>query len=59
MHSGETHSAFITLSSEECATAGVKLNVTIVGTEYSKLNVNVEDISSRHAVSIVMSVLHR
>lgn len=44
MHSGETHSAFITLSSEECATAGVKLNVTIVGTEYSKLNVNVEDI---------------
>jgi hypothetical protein len=44
MHSGEAFSSFITLSSEECATAGVKLNVTIVGTEYSKLSVNVEDI---------------
>lgn len=55
MHSGETYSTFITLSSEECATAGVKLNVTIVGTEYSKLNVNVEDIfvKARHDFSHV------
>lgn len=44
MHSGETFTANVTLASEECAMAGVKLNMTITGIEYSKLNVDVEDI---------------
>jgi hypothetical protein len=44
MHSGNTFSAYLSLNPENGATAGSRLDVTVVGTEYSKLHVNASDI---------------
>lgn len=44
MHSGETFPAYLTLNAENGPSAGARMNVTVVGTEYSTLKVNVEDI---------------
>lgn len=47
MHSGQTFSAYLSLNPETGAEAGVKMNVTVVGTEYSKFTVDCEDIFVR------------
>ena len=44
MHSGQVFPAYITLNPTIGQSAGAKMNVKIVGTEYSKLTVNLEDI---------------
>lgn len=44
MHSGQTFPAYITLNPTTGQSAGARMNVKIVGTEYSKLTVNLEDI---------------
>ncbi len=44
MHSGTTHSAYLTLNPTNGASVGTQLNATIVGTEYSTLDVDVADI---------------
>lgn len=44
MHSGQNFPAYITLNPATGQSAGARMNVKIVGTEYSKLTVNLEDI---------------
>lgn len=44
MHSGQTFPAYITLNPQTGQSAGARIDVKIVGTEYSKLTVNLEDI---------------
>ena len=47
MHSGSTFPAFITLNPTTGPSVGLKLNVTITGTEYSKLDVYATDVFTK------------
>lgn len=47
MHSGNTFPAFITLNPESGASVGLKLNVTVTGTEYSNLDVYATDVFTK------------
>lgn len=47
MHSGRTFPAFITLNPTTGASVGLKLNVTVTGTEHSKLDVYATDVFTK------------
>lgn len=47
MHSGRTFPAFIALNPENGTSVGLKLNVTVTGTEYSKLDVYATDVFTK------------
>ena len=47
MHSGQTFPAFITLNPENGPSVGLKLNVTVTGTEYSRLDVYATDVFTK------------
>lgn len=46
MHSGRTYSSFMRLAPENGATRGLNINVTVVGTEFSTLDVQASDVYS-------------